>query len=268
MTLQKDELLTSIHNPLIQLTRTLLRERSARSENGLFIAEGIRLADEVMKSSILPRFILHANNLSNEGSELLNYFRTQDVRIINVPPDLMDRISATETSQGILMALPLLTSLLPDSSDLVLILDQLRDPGNMGTILRSAAAAGVKSIFLTPGCVDPFMPKVVRSAMGAHFRLSIHIADWVAIESYCLEQCKPPLEVLIADSGSGISCWETNLKTPIALVIGSEAEGPGNEAHRIAKGTIHIPMPGNFESLNAGVAASILLFEIIRQRQK
>lgn len=263
----EQEILTSIHNPLIQLTRSLLNDRSAREENRLYIAEGLRLCTEAKNAALLPRFILYSQMLSVEGKKLLEDYQTQNVRMVALAPGLMERVSATESSQGILMALPILPPPLPKNANLVLILDQLRDPGNLGTILRSAAAAAVDLVFLTPGCVDLYMPKVVRSAMGAHFRLNIHASDWREISDYCLDKTSPPLRILAAESGGGNSLWTADLRSPLALVIGGEAEGPSPEAKRLVVENIHIPMPGNFESLNAGVAASILLFEIIRQRK-
>ncbi len=267
MPTKKDEILTSIHNPLIQLTRLLLSSRSAREENRLYIAEGYRLCAEVMKAALLPKFILFSTEISGERNFLIDYYRERNVRTLALSPDLMERVSATETSQGILMALPIAPPPLPDTANLVLILDQLRDPGNIGTILRSAAAANVDLVFLTPGSVDLHMPKVVRSAMGAHFRLNILTSGWPKIIDFCLKQLTPPLKILAAESSGGKSLWEADLRVPLALVIGGEAEGPSPEARKVAVENIHIPMPGSFESLNAGVAASILLFEIIRQRQ-
>jgi RNA methyltransferase, TrmH family len=97
--------------------------------------------------------------------------------------------------------------------------------------------------------------------------LNIHASSWNEIQDYCLSKINPSLRVLAAESGGGKSLWTADLKSPLALVIGGEAEGPSPEAKNLVTEDIHIPMPGNFESLNAGVAASILLFEIIRQRQ-
>jgi TrmH family RNA methyltransferase len=146
------------------------------------------------------------------------------------------------------------------SLDFILIPDQIRDPGNLGTLLRSAAACGVQAALIPPGTTDAFAPKVLRSGMGAHFRLSIRSMNWDEIEEYAGNT-----RMLIADM-NGTSCWEMDLRQPVTLIVGGEAEGAGDSAHRAADGMIRIPMMGEVESLNAGVAGSVLMFEVLRQR--
>ena len=258
--------ISSFRNPKIQLVRTLLNDRSARSKNGMFIVEGIRLAEEALSSHLIPHSVFYSSQLSARGKEILDQYHNVGIEIVEVYADVLDRLSDTETSQGILLVMPQMSIPLPASADLVLIIDQLRDPGNMGTILRSAAATGVQVVFITPGSVDPFMPKVLRAGMGAHFRLCIQQSDWTQVVEYCKSTIPSPLQVLLAEPGSGSDMWQTVLTQPLALVVGGEAEGPSQPARANSDALIHIPMPGNFESLNAGVAASILLYEVVRQR--
>jgi RNA methyltransferase, TrmH family len=149
-----------------------------------------------------------------------------------------------------------------NSPDFILIPDQIRDPGNLGTLLRTAAAAGVETVLLPPETTDAFAPKVLRAGMGAHFRLPIHSLTWEEIKTLTND-----MDVYIADM-DGASCWETDLRKPLALVIGGEAEGASDEAQRLANGKISIPMSSGVESLNAGVAGSVLMFEVVRQRRK
>lgn len=154
---------------------------------------------------------------------------------------------------------------LPKPLTFLLIADALRDPGNLGTLLRTAAAAGVQGIALTPTCVDVFSPKVVRAGMGAHFKLPLLSLGWDEIRAVC--QTQPiPLRLLLAEAENATSCWQMDLHTPLALIIGSEAEGATAEARQYADEWIAIPMPGKSESLNAAVAAAILVFEVVRQR--
>jgi TrmH family RNA methyltransferase len=258
--------ITSMQNPKVQLVRTLLKDRSARAEHGLFVVEGIRLAEEGLAAGVMPRTILYSDQLSSRGRELLTGFQAIGCDTHAVLPDLLGRLSDTETTQGILLVLPLKTAPLPGSANLVLVLDQVRDPGNIGTILRTAAAAGVQVVFITPGSVDPYMPKVVRAGMGAHFRLNLQLCDLPRVKQYCTQNQPAPLKILLADSGGGSSMWNTDLTSPVALVVGGEAEGASDAVRDFIDDLIHIPMPGEFESLNAGVAASILLYEIVRQR--
>jgi TrmH family RNA methyltransferase len=143
----------------------------------------------------------------------------------------------------------------------VFVPDQLRDPGNLGTMLRTAAAAGVQAVFCPPETADAFSPKVLRAGMGAQFRLPVHTLDWDAITSHLAL-----LKVILADMEQGLPYTQADLRPPLALIVGGEAEGASAQAHRLASGFVHIPMPGGVESLNAAVAAGILLFEVVRQR--
>jgi TrmH family RNA methyltransferase len=149
--------------------------------------------------------------------------------------------------------------------DFLLVIDQVRDPGNLGTILRTAVAAGVQAVFCTPGSVDAWSPKVVRSAMGAHFFVPIVQKSWVEISELCKTQ-QQPLTSYLAESADGQPLWNADLKNPVALVIGGAADGASPEVKTGVAAFINIPMPGGFESLNAAVAASIILFEVVRQR--
>jgi TrmH family RNA methyltransferase len=142
----------------------------------------------------------------------------------------------------------------------------MRDPGNLGTMIRSAAAAGAQAVFLAPGTADPFAPKVVRSAMGAHFRLPLIAMDWEQIVWQCKAKACPPVQLLLSEASEGKPCWQMDLREPLALIIGGEADGASPEAIKAADQLITIPMPGKSESLNAAIAAGILLFEVVRQR--
>jgi TrmH family RNA methyltransferase len=197
---------------------------------------------------------------------LLDIFGSAGSAIEEVDGRILHSLSDTDTSQGILALVPQPAATLPGDWDLLLVLDQIRDPGNLGTILRSAAASGVQGVIMTPGSVDVYSPKVVRAGMGAHFRLPLLTLDWPEISAVCKQKRTDPAALLIADSSGGSPCWQTNLRQPVALVIGSEADGPQPAAFAAGDGMLHIPMPGAAESLNAAMAASILLYEIVRQR--
>jgi TrmH family RNA methyltransferase len=161
----------------------------------------------------------------------------------------------------VLAVVPLKTQPRPGELSFVLLPDGIRDPGNLGTLLRTAQAAGADLVLLPPGSVDPFSPKVVRAGMGAHFRLPIEKTSWETIRKHIA-----PLHVYIADAGQGQPYTRADLTIPLVLVIGSEASGPGRITAASGDDWLHIPMPGNSESLNSAVAGSILLFEVVRQR--
>ena len=182
-------------------------------------------------------------------------------------PSLMEALSGTEAPQGVLAVLPFIKLRLPEHLDFVIIADGLRDPGNLGTLLRTADAAGVQALLLTPGTADAFSPKVVRSGMGAHFRLPILASTWDEISALC-RQAAPPVRILLSDAEAGQPLWSADLRQPCALVVGAEAEGITAPARAAAWGCLRIPMPGRSESLNAAVAAGVLLFEVVRQRSQ
>jgi TrmH family RNA methyltransferase len=191
---------------------------------------------------------------------LIKTLSAKNIEVDDVAGDLLQKLSDTDNPQGILAVLESTSLPIPDSPNFILIPDQIRDPGNLGTLLRTAAATGVQAIFLPPETTDVFAPKIVRAGMGAHFRLPIHSLTWEEIKMQTED-----MQVYLADM-DGISCWETDLRNPLALIIGGEAEGASDEAQRLASQKISIPMSGNVESLNAGMAGSVLMFEVIRQR--
>ena len=260
-------MITSAQNPKIQLLRTLLNRRKDRQAAGQFIAEGVRLVEEALQAGLRPETLYYSQTLSPRGLQIVEDYRRQKVDVEEVLPSLMDSLTQTETSQGLLAIFPLVSLPLPDRLNFVIILDNLRDPGNLGTILRSAAAAKVDAVLLTPGTTDAFAPKVLRAGMGAHFRLPILEMQWQAILSLTRDRTTPPLKCFLAEAATAApSCWSLDLRQPLALIIGGEAEGASAEARSAADQLISIPMPGSSESLNAAVAAGILIFEVIRQR--
>ena len=198
--------------------------------------------------------------MNEKGKSLVEDLKSGGVEVEEVSQSLMKSLSETETPQGILTILERTQLPIPNYLNFILIPDQIRDPGNLGTLLRTAAAAGVQAVLLPPETTDAFAPKVLRSGMGAHFRLPIHAMKWDEVQV----QTKG-LQIYLADM-DGQSCWETDLRQPLALIIGGEAEGASEEARKLATQKISIPMSGNVESLNAGVAGSVMMFEVVRQR--
>lgn len=258
-------MITSVKNSQIKAVRALQSKGKARRAAGAFVIEGVRLAEEALAAGWLPREGYYTEALSERGAALVAALQKQGVSLEAVAPQVMQAASDTQTPQGILLVLPLKQLPLPETLEFVLVIDEVRDPGNLGTLLRSAAAAGVQAVLLTEGSVDPFSPKVVRAAMGAHFRLPVETLPPQTI----LDRCRQHgLAVWLAAAREGIRCHEANLTPPLALVIGGEARGAGEIWQSPAVKQLHIPMPGEVESLNAAVAGSVLLFEIVRQRRQ
>jgi TrmH family RNA methyltransferase len=252
--------ITSAQNPKIKLVRALLGRAKERREAGAFVVEGVRLVEEAKTRDWRFRFALYDGSLNERGSSLVEHLLSHEIDVEEVSEPLMKSLSDTETPQGILAVLDFDELPITTSPDFVLIPDKIRDPGNLGTLLRTAAAASVQAVFLPPETTDALAPKVLRSGMGAHFRLPIRSMRWEKIRRETKD-----LQVYLADM-DGRSCWETDLRQPLALIVGSEAEGASEESRELATQRISIPMSGDIESLNAGVAGSVLMFEVVRQR--
>lgn len=256
------QILSSHKNPNIQLVRSLLEQSKARRKHRAFVAEGARVLEDGLVSAVPLRFILYKTSLSTHAKILLEGLKPGQLAF-EVEDRLFDSLSDTESSQGILGVFSIPEPSPPARPGFVVILDQLRDPGNLGTILRSAEAAGVQAICLPPGTTDVWAPKVVRSAMGAHFRLPLLQWPWEAITAYV-----EGLSVYQADMDGQESLWQADFRGRTALLIGSEAEGISPEGRLLATHSVRIPMVGKTESLNAAVSASVLMFEVLRQRSQ
>jgi TrmH family RNA methyltransferase len=254
-------MLTSPQNPKLKLVRALQGRAKARRKEKAFLVEGVRLLEEAVAAKQQIRFILYDSNLGERGQKLLQTL--ENVEAEEVDSALLNSVSNTENSQGILAVLEDNAQLpLPASPTFLLILDQIRDPGNLGTLLRTAAAAGVDAVILSPGTTDAFAPKVLRAGMGAHFRLPLAKMDWEEIKDYTRN-----LTVYLAEMAGDVVYTEASLKRACALLLGGEANGASQSARDLAEQTISIPMPGKMESLNAAVAGAVLLFEAVRQRE-
>lgn len=260
-------MISSLQNSRIQLVRALQARRSEREKNGLFVVEGVRLCEEALAAGWKPEFVFFTDELSPRGRILVDGFAAVGVAQEEISTALMRTCACTENPQGILAVLKIQSLPIQPHTDFVLILDNIRDPGNTGSLLRSAAAAGADAVYLAPGTADLFSPKVLRSAMGAQFRIPCMHNDWDKILFSCKQICSPTLDFFLADSREGIPFWSVDFCQPLALIIGGEAEGASPEAREVAKYSVTIPMPGKVESLNAAIAGSILLFEVVRQRQ-
>lgn len=254
-------MITSTHNSKIQLVRGLLGRSKERREAEAFVAEGVRLVEEALRARWPFRFVLAGERLRGRGRELVAELQGQGVETEIVADNLMQSVGETESPQGILAVLEHSRLPIPQSISFALILDQIRDPGNLGTLLRTAAAAGVQAVLLPPETADAFAPKVVRAGMGAHFRLPVHELTWEEIRT-----TTQGLKIHLANMEGELSCWQADLCSPLALIIGGEAAGASQPARELATARVYIPMPGKSESLNAAVAGAILMFEVVRQR--
>ncbi len=257
-------MITSNQNSKIKWVRSLQGDASIRRQEGVFIIEGVRLAEEALAAGWVVRLVLHTADLPQRAQAVVDSMNTQGALIEEVSDQVMRHASDTQSPQGVLVALETRSLPIPGDPSLILIADGIRDPGNLGSMLRTAAAVGVDAALVPPGGVDVYAPKVVRAAMGGHFRLPLEIWEWEQISVFVK---RLGLRVLLADAGDGEVYSRCDLRPPLALVVGGEAAGSGQAALQIADQRLHIPMAGNVESLNAAAATAVLLFEVRRQRE-
>ncbi len=249
--------ITSTKNERVRLAKNLQTKARVRRLEHKIVLEGTRLIRDAIERSRRADYVLY--NPSQVDYDLLAQLQNQSV--FSVSEDVLHYISDTQNPQGILGVFPLPIPPLPKSPRHITILDAVRDPGNMGTILRTAAAAGVDVVILSPGCTDPYNPKVLRSGMGAHFRIPIVEANWEEIETYC------EAHTIYAATGGGTTHYTTvDWIRPWGLIIGSEAQGIGEQATNLTHELIYIPMANETESLNVSTAAAVILFEARRHR--
>ena len=249
-----EQRITARKNPLIQQVRKLLTSRRERETAGLFVADGTKLLDEAVRHwQGLDTVIL------SDGVEAK---LPDHVKVIRVPEEIMAYISPMEAPQGALFLcrLPEKRSFMPYKG--MLLLDGIQDPGNLGTILRTADALEIP-VALLEGCADPFSHKVVRASMGAVFRSCPVQTTW--------EQAQAALGAAGIPVGvTALSPRAVDLRTArldqMALVIGSEGEGVSRLVKENCDFTASIPMYGKISSLNASVAAALLMYEVVRQR--
>ena len=245
-----EQRITSRKNPFLQQVKKLLTSKKEREETGLFVADGTKLLQEAIHwYSGLDTVIL------SDGVEMEI---PDSVRLIRVPEDVMASISPMETPQGALFLCRL-----PERKDFVpqkgmLILDGIQDPGNLGTILRTADALDIPVVLLE-GCADPYSHKVVRASMGAVLRVQPMMTDWQTARAACDDAGIPLGVTALSDSANDLR--RQDLKQ-MAVVIGSEGRGVRQEIIDHAAHQLIIPMNPHCESLNAAVAATIVMWEM------
>ncbi|MBN1874179.1 MAG: RNA methyltransferase [Anaerolineae bacterium] len=258
--------ISSLKNDRVRRVCALQRSTRRRFREMLMVVEGARLMQEAIRSRlpIVETFYTEIYAASAEGQVMIAALMQRAIPVWGVPEDVMAAMSDTDTPQGILGVLPIpqpveTVDYIPS---FILIPDGIRDPGNLGTLLRTAWATGVSSVLLPPGTVDFTNPKVVRAGMGAHFYVPLFQATWDEIADRVTE-----VDIWIAEAGQGTAYSAVNWQRPVALIIGGEAEGAGDEARSLPGARyVYIPMAPGVDSLNAAIAAAVLMFEAARVR--
>ena len=245
-----EERITSRRNPLVQQVKKLLTSKREREKLGLFVSDGTKLLEEAVR--YCPG--LHTVFLS-EGVEVRV---PESCRVIRVSREVMEAISPMESPQGavFLCRLPEKREFRPEKG--MLLLDGIQDPGNLGTILRTADAWNVP-VALLEGCADPFSHKVVRSSMGAVFRAPVTVTDWQTAKESCARAGIPVAVTALNHRAEDIRKAEVSA---MAVVIGSEGQGVRREILESARHCLIIPMNDHCESLNAAIAAATVMWQM------
>ena len=253
------DIITSTQNKRVKYVKSLQTKGRLRRSEKKLILEGDRLIKDALNSGGRPDLALYSPESADY--ELIATLQNRNCELLPVSDGVLSHISDTKRTPGILVIFQIPKPPMPIQAERVLILDAVREPGNMGTILRSAAAAGLDIAILAPGCVDPYSSKVLRAGMGVHFRLPVAEAKWREVRAYCAG-----LTVYSADAGGETIYTEVDWGLPWALVVGNEARGISSDARRISRSSVSVPMSHEAESLNVASAAAVILFEAKRQR--
>ena len=254
-------MITSLQNPVIKQIKELQSKKAARKKQSLFIVEGIRGVKEIPAKKELISYLVVTEKLVAEIPEHLHV-----PKCYIVSEEVFAKVSETQSPQGMLAVVKIPKQTLEGLSlteGKYLILENLQDPGNLGTIIRSAHAFNFKAILMTKGCVDAFSPKVVRSTMSSLFYLPIIVEE--DIKAYMMAFKKENVKVYVtALNDTAKTIQSIDFPENAALVIGNEGNGVTPYCIEKADQTMIIPMPGGAESLNASVAAAICMYEMTR----
>ncbi|MEE1314576.1 MAG: RNA methyltransferase [Faecalimonas sp.] len=257
-------MITSTSNAQVKRLLQLQKKSKARNEEGVFVVEGLRMFTEVPRERVEKVYL--SESLYNRKKHDLNL---QNLEVEILSDTVFSYVSDTKTPQGILCVVRrkeyVADELLKIPNPHFMVLDNLQDPGNLGTIVRTAEAAGVDAVFLSKDCVDLYNPKTIRSTMGSIYRMPIlYIEDLLSLLDLFREK---GIKSYAAHLEGKQSYDKVEYQSGTAILIGNEGNGLREEVARAADVWVQIPMQGQVESLNAAIAASILMFEVYRQRR-
>jgi TrmH family RNA methyltransferase len=258
------EIIASSQNKNIKHVKSL-HSKKYRDNLGQYIIEGFKVIEEALEYHKAFYLLLLSEVASKiiEGNALISKCEEANIPVYLVSEKIFAEVSEMDTHQGILAVLYKqeldVDKVLDKPSFNIVILDEVRDPGNVGTIIRTADACGMNAVVLSKGCVDLYNSKTIRATMGSMFHIPVFTE--VDIIELIMRLKSVGTVVLGADPHSSISCIDVETDGSTAIIIGNEANGLRNEVKAATTKNITIPMPGKAESLNAGIAAAILMYE-------
>jgi len=257
------EPIQSAQNPQVKRLKALMNDASARKAAGVYLIEGPKLALEALSAG--AKVIQAAISPACKIREELYKAR---VEALELGDNAFASVAGTESPQGVILVLELPKVEMPPLSGLRLALaaEKLQDPGNLGTVLRSAWACAVDALYLSEGCADAYGPKALRAAAGAQMHLKIESQS--PLEKRLHGMKAAGIQVLALEPEAKTSLWDADLSKPSCFVLGSEGQGLSQALLRACSLPIRLEHPGKTESLNAGVSLSVALFEALRQRRQ
>jgi TrmH family RNA methyltransferase len=261
--------ISSFTNDRIKYLRSLYRTKYIRQESK-FVLEGVRIVEEAIKEDVNIEQVFYSDYLmrNQRGEELLANLRETGAEILEVDDEIIQKVADTESPQGILAIVEQvdynLTDILTGDNKLILIVDQVQDPGNLGTIIRTADAAGVDGVITTKGTVSLYNQKTIRATMGSLFRMPVYWASDLKELKNILDDSG--VKVVVGDINGDKYHFEVDCSSSTAIVVGNEGTGPRDELIEFADQLIKIPLVGDAESLNVAMAAGIMVYEAVRQR--
>ncbi|HEU4965477.1 MAG TPA: RNA methyltransferase [Bacilli bacterium] len=262
------EQITSLKNNRVKEWASL-KQKKFRDRTGQYLAEGVRLVEEALYANVPMDAILLSGDLqSGKFDRIVTRAAGNGVTVYEVTDPIIEHIADTQTPQGVIAVLKKTEGdvdafVANKEQPLYLVLDGIQDPGNMGTVIRTADAVGATGILIGKNCVDVYNPKVVRATMGSLFHLPVFEVELDAFLPRLKEQ---GVAVVGTSVDADETVYEANFTGSVAMVIGSEAHGLSEEVAALVDKAVTLPMPGQAESLNAAIAASVMLYEALRQR--
>lgn len=262
--------ITAFSNPLIKRVRNL-RDKKHRREEGLFLAEGLRILTEAREAGRLPQYLFYTRESANHPLvlALVDAVENKTGWAIETNADILSKLSGKDNPGAVVGVFAEFEAKLDDldraSAPIWLVAERLRDPGNLGTILRTADAIGAGGLILVDECVDPFSVEAVRASMGALFTVPVARAPWAEFATWLR---KGPGQLVGLSLDTNLDYQAARYEAPTFLLTGNEAQGMPDFMAKACDVTVKIPMLGKADSLNAAVATAVMAYEVLNQRRR
>ncbi|HAO11469.1 MAG TPA: rRNA methyltransferase [Planktothrix sp. UBA8407] len=257
-------MLTSLQNPLVKQIRKL-HQAKGRKEQQLFLLEGTHLVEAACERDYPLTTVCYTSLWQERHQPMMEMLTSRTERCELVSPEVLEAIATTVHPDGVIATAPRITSVPHAIEGLGIALETLQDPGNLGTIIRTATATGVDGLWLSSDSVDLDHPKVLRASAGAWFGLNKTVSPNLATDISHFQQ--QGLQIVATVPHASLSYWQLDLTQPTLLVFGNEGAGLSPDLQALADHQVQIPLQRGVESLNVGISVALMLYEAQRQRQ-